>query len=210
MNHQASPSSSTHSLSQSHPQPHALPQLHFGYSVLQQPTHHHHQHYNHAPSQSHSQSYSQLPTFHGSMVSAPLSNLELIPMPSHRLEESISSSYMRSGRTLKLAEDETSTLHHHPAGVVNEYTPRGPTSTAYTSQHDTHPSSHQYEVRCSPSTQPDDPDKTFIDGLSVDPAFVFFEFGACLCSFSTVVVTRNYRPQWRPVSKHYVSDDVVE
>ena len=156
MNHQASPSSSTHSLSQSHVQPHTPPQLPFGYSVQQQPTHHHHQHYNEAPSQNHSQSYSQLPTFHGSMISAaaaaaaPQSNLELIPVSSHRHEDA---SYMRSGRTLKLVEDETSTLHHHPAGIANEYTPRGSTSGAYTSQHDTHASGHQYEVRCSPRLQ---------------------------------------------------------
>lgn len=82
------------------------------------------------------------------MISAPLSNLELIPVSSHRPENPIYSSYMRSGRTLKLAEDETSTLHHHPAGIVNEYTPRGTACNVYTSQHDIHASGHQYEVRC--------------------------------------------------------------
>lgn len=142
LNHQASPSSSTHSLSQSQqPHLHTQPELNFAYpQVLQQPTtHHQHQHYNHqVPSQSHSHSYS----FHESIpVSAPLSGLELIPAQD-------SSMYMRSGRSLKLAQDETSSsnLHHHPAGIVNEYIPRGTAST-YTGQHDTHSTSgHHYEV----------------------------------------------------------------
>ena len=172
VNHQAtSPSSSTHSLSQSNP-PHlhtTQPQLNFAYSLLQHPTtHHQHQHYNNqVPTQNHSQqSYSQHhPTVHDStMISAPpLSNLDLIPVSSsHRPETSMySSSYMRSsGRTLKLAaEDETSSaLHHHPAGIVNEYTPRGTASSniLYTSQHDTHHTSghhHQYEVRLHPQVK---------------------------------------------------------
>ena len=96
------------------------------------------------------------------MISVP--PLESIP---HRPENSMySSSYMRSGRTLKLAaapEDETSSSalhhhpshHHHPAGIVNEYHPRGTVSSnIYTSQHDTHHVSsghHQYEVRPPPN-----------------------------------------------------------
>lgn len=91
--------------------------------------------------------------------------LELL-IPHRPVENSIySSSYMRSGRTLKLAEaeaaaeeDETSNHHHHPAGIVNEYNnPRGTASSIiYTSQHDTHHHHasgggggghlHQYEV----------------------------------------------------------------
>lgn len=145
MNHQASPSSSTHSLSQSHPHLHTQPQLNFGYPLHQHPQHQHY--HNQVPSQNHSQSYSQHPTVHDSaMISAPLSNLELIPVPSHRPENSMYSSYIRSGR--RLAEDETCALHHHPAGIVNEYAPRGTASNVYTSQHDTHASGHhhQYEV----------------------------------------------------------------
>jgi hypothetical protein len=86
------------------------------------------------------------------MISAPpLSDLELIPVPSHRPENSMYSSYVRSGgRTLKIAEDETSALqhHHHPAGIV---IPRGMASNVYTSQHDTHAS--QYEVTIPICTQ---------------------------------------------------------
>ena len=152
MNRQASPSSSTHSLSQSYPHLPTHPQLNFTYPVLQQPTHHHHQHYNHVPSQNHSnQNYSHHSTVHDSMISAPLSNLELIPVPSHRPENSMYSSYTRSGRTMKLAEDETSTSHQQPTGIVNEYTPRGTASNIYASQHDTHASGDQYEVRCFPN-----------------------------------------------------------
>jgi hypothetical protein len=151
--HQASPSSSTHSLSQSYPHLHTTtqPQLNFGYPILQHPTTHHHYNNNHVPSQDHSQSYSQHPTtVQDSMISS--APLELIP---HRPENSMySSSYMRSGRTLKLAaaEDETSSVlhqhHHHPAGIVNEYNPRGTAGNIYTSQHDTQGHGHhQYEVR---------------------------------------------------------------
>ena len=91
------------------------------------------------------------------MISAPPTPLLELITP-QRPENSMysSSSYMRSGRTLKLAaataEDESSSSglqqhhhhhhhHHHPAGIVNEYNP-GPGGTAsiiYTSQHaDTH------------------------------------------------------------------------
>ena len=150
--HQASPSSSTNSLPQSHPHLHTTtqPQLNFGYPILQHPTTHHHYN-NQVPSHNHSQSYPQHQhptTVHDSMISAPL---EL--MPPHGPENSMySSSYMRSGRTMKLAaEEETSSAlhhHHHPAGIVNEYHPRGTVSDVYASQHDTHNHGHhQYEVR---------------------------------------------------------------
>ena len=145
--HQASPSSSTHSLSLSYPHLHTTtqPQLNFGYPIHQHPTTHHQYNNNQVPSQDHqSQSYSQHPTtVHDSMISS--APLELIP---HRPEISAySSSYMRTGRTLK-PEEETSALHHHPAGIVNEYNPRGAAGNIYTSQHDTHGHGHhQYEVR---------------------------------------------------------------
>jgi hypothetical protein len=133
--------------------------MNFAYPILHQhsTTHHHYNNDNQVPSQS----YSQHP------ISAIAPPPELIL---HRPENSMySSSYMRSGRTLKLAttateeeEDETTSSsalhhhHHHPAGIVNEYNPRGTASgDIYSiSQHDSTPHhasgghpSHQYEVR---------------------------------------------------------------
>ena len=204
MNHQStSPSSSTHSLSQSHsPHLHSTTQsqLNFAYPILQHPTttthHHHHQqlgHYNDQVFNQQSYSHYHHPaTIHDSMMmSAPPEN-------------SMYSSYMRSsesGRTLRPAgDDETSSaLHHHyhhPAGILNEYTPRETASSnIYTSQHDSgyH---HQYEVG-SPIVS------SISRRLTICLAFrvVFFEFGTCTSTLSTVVVARNYRS--RPISEHW-------
>ena len=67
---------------------------------------------------------------------------------------------MRSVGKLPATEDETSSAlqhhhqhHHHPAGIVNEYNPRGTVSNnnIYASQHDTgggqhHHQHHQYDT----------------------------------------------------------------
>ena len=159
MNHQVtsttSPSSSTHSLSQSHPHLHNTqqpPQLNFEYSHhhLQHPTTTHFQHYNNNQvpnNQDHNSQTYHHHVHHDSMISS--SPLELIP--AQRPENSVYSSYIRSGRR---SEDETSVLHHHhhhhPAGIiVNEYNnPRGTGVVYATSQHDsiTQQVHHQYEV----------------------------------------------------------------
>lgn len=102
---------------------------------------------------------------------------------------------------MKLADDATSILHHHPAGIVDEYTPRGSTSSAYTTgQHDTHASGHQYEVRPSPQFH-----GCIVSQLNFIDDGAFFEYGACLFPLSKVVVAGNHRS---PFSQHNIDDKV--